>query len=84
MFGVAIESPTTLLCDNLSVVKNSSHLSSTLNKKHSSIAYHSVRWHVAAGVIRVAWIDSDSNLADAMTKRLTAERRNRLFGDWTY
>ena len=84
MFGVPIDSPTNVLCDNLSVVQNSSVLNTTLNKKHSSIAYHSTRWHVAAGVIRVAWINTDDNLADAMTKRLTAKKRDRLFGGWTY
>ena len=84
MFGVRVDMPTNLFCDNLSVVRNSSILSSTLNKKHSSIAYHSCRWHVAAGVIRVAWIHTDDNLADAMTKRLTSEKRNRLFGCWMY
>ena len=84
MFGVPIDSPTNVLCDNLSVVQNSSVLSLTLNKKHSSIAYHSTRWHVAAAVIRVAWINTDDNLADAMTKRLTTEKRGRLFRGWTY
>ena len=84
MFGVKVDVPTNVFCDNLSVVKNSSILSSTLNKKHSSIAYHFCRWHVAAGVIRVAWIHTDDNLADAMTKRLTSEKRNYLFGGWTY
>ena len=84
MFGVHIDGPTNMLCDNESVVKNSSLLSSTLNKKHSSIAYHSVRWNVAAGVVRMAWIDGRFNLADAMTKRLSMERRQELFGEWTY
>ena len=84
MFGVPVDDPTTVLCDNLSVVRNSSILSSMLNKKHSSIAYHSTRWHVAAGVIRVGWIHTDDNLADAMTKRLTREKRDRLFDGWTY
>ena len=84
MLGVPVDEPANLFCDNESVVKNSSQLASTLNKKHSSIAYHSVRWAVAAGIIRVAWIDTNMNLADAMTKRLTADKRNRLFGDWTY
>ena len=41
MFGVKVDTPTNVFCDNLSVVKNSSILSSTLNKMHSSIAYHS-------------------------------------------
>ena len=84
MFGVPIIDATKILCDNASVVKNSTILSSTLNKKHSSIAYHSVRWHVAAGVVKIAWISTDYNLADPLTKRLCAEKRNALFGEWTY
>ena len=84
MFGIPINGPAMVLCDNASCVKNSSILSSTLNKKHSSIAYHSVRWHVAAGVLKVAWIDTNYNIADAFTKRLSAEKRNALFGEWTY
>ena len=54
MFGVPIIDATKVLCDNGSVVKNSTILSSTLNKKHSSVAYHSVRWHVAADIVRIA------------------------------
>ena len=84
MFGVPVEEPTNVLCDNISVVNNSSKIESTLNKKHNFIAYHAVRWAVAAGVIRVGRVDTNFNLADAMTKRLTAQRRYALFGDWTY
>ena len=84
MFGVPVEEPTNVLCDNLSVVKNSSLIESALNKKHNSVAYHAVRWAVAASVIRVGKIDTNYNLADAMTKRLTSQKRDALFGDWTY
>ena len=48
------------------------------------MAYHAVRWAVAAGVIIVGWIDTHLNIADAFTKRLTVLQRDRLFGDWTY
>jgi hypothetical protein len=84
MFGVPIDQPTNVLCDNLSVVKNSSLIESSLNKKHNSVAYHAVRWAVAASIIRVGKIDTNFNLADAMTKRLTAQKRESLFGEWTY
>ena len=84
MFGVPLDGPTKVLCDNESVVKNSSLLASTLNKKHSSIAYHYVRWNVAARVIVMAWIDTNYNFPDAMTKRLVVEKRMQLFGAWTY
>ena len=79
MFRIPFEGPTNVLYDNESVVKNSPILSSILNKKHSSIAYHSVRWSVAAGVIRMAWIDGKYDLADAMTKRLSAESMKTIF-----
>ena len=84
MFGVELDGPTKVLCDNNSVVLNSSKVESTLNKKHNSIAYHAVRWAVAAKTMIVGKIHTDYNIADAMTKRLTVQRRERLFGDWTY
>ena len=86
MFGIPIEGdgPAHIFCDNESVVKNSSLIESTLNKKHSSIAYHYVRWNVAAGVAAVSWIDGKENLADALTKRLAENVRQYLFGGWTY
>ena len=55
-----------------------------MNKKHNAIAYHLVRWNVAAGVIRIGWIEGISNTADAFMKRLAASRRSKLFGDWAY
>ena len=84
MFGVPIDGPTKVLCDNKSVVDNSSKIESVLNKKHNSIAYHAVRWVVAAGTMIIGKIHTDFNLADAMTKRLTEMKREQLFGDWTY
>ena len=84
MFGVPLDEPTNVLCDNESVVKNSSKIESALDKKHNALAYHAVRWAVAAGSVRIGKVDGKFNLADAMTKRLTSVRRDALFGDWTY
>src|SRR6056300_696374 len=85
MFGIPMtDEPTHVICDNESVVKNSTLVESTLNKKHNSIAYHYVRWNVAAGVVKTSWMPGDYNLADAFTKRLTHQRREYLFGGWTY
>jgi hypothetical protein len=85
-FGVPVPigEPTHVYCDNESVVKNTTNVESTLNKKHSSIAYHHCRWSVAAGVITLAHISTHDNIADCFTKRLTATTRNYLFGCWTY
>ena len=84
MFGILVDGPTDVLCDNLSVVNNSSKIESKLDKKHSSIAYHAVRWSVAASILRIGWIDGKENLADAMTKCLPVITRDYLFGNWTY
>jgi hypothetical protein len=40
MFGVPIEGPTNVFCDNEAVCKNTTRPESTLTKKHHSIAYH--------------------------------------------
>ena len=50
MFGAPLDGPTNVLCDNENVVKNSSRIDSTLHKMHVSIAYHAVRWAVAANI----------------------------------
>ena len=86
MFGVPIlaDEPTNIFCDNKSVVKNTSSIDSTLNKKHVSVAYHFARWNVAAGIVSVSWINGSENLSDAYTKRLSETTRDYLFGNWVY
>ena len=84
MFGVPLNTPANVLCDNESVVNNSTKLESKLHKKHSSVAYHATRWAVAAEIIRVGKVFIGDNLADALTKRLSANKRDYLFGNWTY
>jgi hypothetical protein len=85
-FGVPMPQgePTHVFCDNESVVKNTTNVESTLNKKHSSVAYHHCRWSVAAGVITLAHVGTHDNIADCFTKRLPSNTRNYLFGAWTY
>jgi hypothetical protein len=75
---------TAVLCDNESVVKSTTNVESTLNKKHSSVAYHHSKWSVAAGVITLAHISTHDNIADCFTKRLPLTTRMHLFGQWTF
>ena len=51
MFGVPIDGPTNIFCDNEAVTKNISDLTLMLKKKHHSIAYHRNREAVAAGTV---------------------------------
>jgi hypothetical protein len=68
MFGVPINGPTNIYCDNEAVVNNSTKLESTLKKKHNAIAYHHICEAVAAGTIRIAKEPSETNIADMLTK----------------
>ena len=79
MFGVPIDGPADLMCDNVGVVKNTSIPESTLSKRHNSINYHVIRESVAAGILRVGKENSESNLSDAFTKILPYPRRQYLF-----
>lgn len=67
-FGIPVDGPCDMFCDNQSVVTNSSVPASTLNKRHNAICYHRVREAQAAGTIRVGWIKGIFNLADLFTK----------------
>jgi len=70
MFGIPLDGPANVFCDNQSVVTNSTVPDSTLKRKHNSIAYHRVRESVAGNVIRIAYVHSKSNNADVLTKPL--------------
>jgi hypothetical protein len=78
MFGVPIEGPTLVFCDNNGVVMNTSIPTSTLNKKHNSINYHIIRESAAAGILRVIKEDTKTNIADVLTKLLPYDRAEEL------
>ena len=75
LFGVPIEGPANVFCDNRGVVKNASIPESTLMKKHNSINYHAVREAAAADILRVGKEDGATNLADLLTKVLSGKKR---------
>jgi hypothetical protein len=84
MFGMPIEGPTNVFCDNEAVTKNSIFPESTLKKKHNSIAYHRTREAVAAGTIRVTKEDGKTNLADVLTKPLPQVTKDFLCDRFMY
>ena len=84
MFGVPIEGPTNVYCDNETVFKNTTIPESTLKKKHTSICYHKCRQAVAAGTMRVAKEGTGTNLADLFTKPLVRFVRDKLLSFFTY
>jgi hypothetical protein len=66
MTGIPINGAARILCDNMSVVYNTTALESMLKKKRNAIAYHFVCECVAAKVIKIAYEPTDANLADAL------------------
>ena len=83
-FGVPVDGPCSVYCDNESVYKNVSIPISVLNKKHHSVAYHYCRQAVAMQMIRIAKEDSATNLADLFTKVLPRIVREKLLDMFTY
>lgn len=59
-----------MFVDNSSVVLNATAPSSTLKRKHNSIAYHHVHEAIAALIIRIGKVNGKKNLADMFTKSL--------------
>ena len=78
MMGVEVDGPTNLFCDNEAVVTNTTRPESTLKKKHNAIAYHRAREAQAAGIVRIAKEDGETNLADLFTKLLPGPRLREL------
>jgi hypothetical protein len=78
MFGVPIDGPAKVLCDNEGVVKNASIPESALNKKANAINYNKVREAVAKGIILIAKEDGQTNLADILTKVIAGIKRKFL------
>jgi hypothetical protein len=64
MFGVEIDGPANVFCDNHCLVKNVSIPELTLMKKHNAIYYHAM----VAGILTVGKEDGETNLADLLTK----------------
>ena len=78
MFGIPIDGPTDMLCDNNSVVCSAQRPESTLSKKHLSICWHRVREACASLTIRMGKVESEKNLSDLCTKPLPTPRRYDL------
>ena len=84
MFGVPVDGPTDMFCNNEAVYKNSSTSDLVLRKKHHSVVYHKCREAVASGICRIAKEDTETNLAAIFTKVLPVPRRERLMDMFTY
>jgi len=70
MMGIPIVGPAYIYGDNQSVLSNTTVPESQLKKKAQSIAYHFIREGVARDEWRTAYIRTDENDSDLLTKLL--------------
>jgi hypothetical protein len=80
MMGIPLHGPTSVFCNNQSVVKNTTAPESALKKQHNAITYHHAREAQAAGIIRVAWENGETQIADLLTKLMPGPRLKDLIG----
>ena len=79
MMGIEVSEPAYVFGDNQSVLANTTIPHSSLKKKSSSIAFHFVREGVARSEWRTAYLNTNYNPADMLTKSLPGgEKRNRF------
>ena len=69
-FGIKVNKPNIIYCDNRSVCSNVELANSFLKKRHIGIAYHLCREAVAAGIARISHLKTTHNRADILTKTL--------------
>ena len=79
MMGIPCEDPTFVYGDNKSVLANTSMPGSTLKKKMNSLSYHFIREGCARDEWRTAYVNTNFNLADLLTKCLPSGEKRRGF-----
>jgi hypothetical protein len=55
-----------------------------LKKKHNAIACHRVREAIAARIMRFAYIKSEENASDVLTKPLSNKKFDYLMKRWVF
>ena len=80
-FGIPIETPANIFCDNNSVVTSTSQPEVTLQKKHNGIVYHKCREAVASNTMRVAHWPGEDSFADLLTKSLPIAQQTKLLNE---
>ena len=68
MMGINFDETSTILCNNMSVVVNMQFPSTSIKKKHNSVAFHRVREVISCAIARIAHYPGYWNLSDILTK----------------
>lgn len=76
--GVKVNQQPVIYCDNLGAKSLSSNPVFHTRMKHIALAFHFVREQVQKGLLRVAYISTEDQLADVLTKPLPRQRFETL------
>ena len=79
-FRVLVTKPTAVYADNIRVLRNTTNLGSTLQKKHVALACHFCREQCSENVVDIKKIHTKSNLSDALAKSLDSKSHHDCFG----
>ena len=72
MMGIPCEDPAFVYGDNKLVLANTTVTASTLNKNMNSLSHHIVHEGCARDECRTAYVNTNLNLADLLTKPLNS------------
>ena len=75
--GSTVELPMVIRCDNQGAIFLAKNETST-RTKHIDVRYHFIRELVEAGVIKIEYVNTKDNIADALTKNLSSEQFEKL------
>jgi hypothetical protein len=78
MMGITVNEPTFVFGDNQSVLANTTAPASTLKKKSNTIACHFVREGCAHDEWQTAFINTNDNIADLLTKLLAGPKQSKF------
>ncbi len=78
MMGITVDEPTFVFGDKQSVLANTTAPASTLKKKSNAIAYHFVREGCARDEWQTAYINTNDNIVDLLTKPLAGLKRSKF------
>jgi hypothetical protein len=78
MMGITVDEPAYVFENNQSVLANTTAPGSTLKKKSNAIAYHFVWEGCACDEWQTAYISTDENVADLLTKPLAGPKQTKF------
>jgi len=85
MMGIPCDEPALIYGDNKSVLANTTVPQSTLKKMMNSLSYHFIREGCARDEWRTAYVNTNLNIADLLTKPLpSGEKRSRFVARFLY